>query len=59
MRTIKDFFIIIEIHYIEQLLNTIKLAEDCIVSNSKFLRLKRGYNIGFIGLSLENKALKR
>ena len=39
----------------EQLLDTIKLAEDCIVNNSKSSHLKRGRSIGSIELGLGNK----
>jgi len=53
MRTAKDLFN--EIRYIEQLLNTIKLMENCINSSNKLLCIKRGRNIGFIELDLGNK----
>ena len=44
-----------QIHYIEQLLNSIKLAEDRVNSNSKLLRLKRSYSLGSIELGLGNR----
>ena len=54
-KTTKDLFA--KIRYIKQLLNTIKLIEDCVVSNSKSLYLKYSYSIGSTGSGLENKTL--
>ena len=53
MRTAKDLFN--KIRRIEQLLDTIKLAEDRVSGSSKLLRLKRGYSLGSIELGLGNR----
>ena len=53
VKTAKDLFA--EIRRIEQLLDTIKLIEDRVVSSGRFLRSKRGRNIGSIGLALGDK----
>ena len=53
MKTAKDLFA--EIRRIEQLLDTIKLAEDRVVGSGRFLRLKRGRSIGSIGLALGDR----
>ena len=53
VKTAKDLFI--KVHYIKQLLNTIKLAEDCVVSNGKSLYLKHGYSINSTGSGSEDK----
>ena len=55
MKTAKDLFA--EVRRVEQLLDTMKLAEDRVVSSGKSSRPKRGYSIGSIesGLGLEDK----
>jgi len=53
MKTTKDFFN--KIRYVEQLFNTIKLAEDRVSNSSKLLCMKRGRSIGFVELGLGNR----
>ena len=42
----------------EQLLDTIKLIENCVVSSSKSLHLKRGRSTGSVELGLGNRTQK-